>query len=181
MANISGFRSSIRTGLVRPNSFRVDLAFPAFVTDALNAAQLGQFHIKSATLPESSVSPIPVYYKGRAVHVAGEREFAPWSVAVYNENFEIRNAFERWMDGINNLQDNTGIVEPANYAVDASVVQLDRAGNALKEYTFQHLWPFQISPIQLDFEANNQVEIFEVTFRYDSYISSNVNGAPGRF
>jgi len=181
MANLAAFRSSIRTGLVRPNNFRVDLAFPAFVGGGIEAAQLGQFHCKSASLPDSSIAAVPVYFRGRAIHVAGEREFQPWTVAVYNENFEVRNAFENWMNGINNLLDNTGIVEPAVYGVDMGVVQLDRAGNSLKEYSFQHVFPIAISPVQLDFEANNQVEIFEVTFRYDTYTSSGVNGNLGQF
>lgn len=175
MANIAGFRSTLKTGLVRPNTFRVDLTFPAYVTNGIEASELGQFHCKSASLPESIVAPVPVFYQGRSINVAGEREFQPWSIAVYNEDFKIRDAFEKWMHGINNLQDNTGIVAPAQYQSDLFVNQLNRAGEVMKTYRLMNAMPIQISPIQLDFEANNQVEIFEVTFVYDYYESSNIN------
>lgn len=179
MANISGFRSTLKTGLVRPNTFRVDLTFPAFVADGIQAAQLGQFHCKAASLPESTIPPVPVFFQGRAVNVAGEREFQPWSIAVYNENFQIRDAFERWMHGINDLGDNTGIVSPLQYQTDLFVNQLDRAGDVLKTYRLVDAMPINISPIQLDFEANNQVEIFEVTFAYNYYESSGINSTLG--
>ncbi|HET8686642.1 MAG TPA: phage tail protein [Methanosarcina sp.] len=175
MANISGFRSTLKTGLVRPNTFRVDLTFPSFVGSGIEAAALGQFHCKGATLPESNVAQVPVYFQGRAVHVAGEREFQPWTVAIYNENFLIRDTLERWMHGINNLDNNTGIVAPSQYQADLYVSQLDRAGDVIKTYRMLNAFPIQVSPIQLDFEANNQVEIFEVTFSYDYYESSGIN------
>lgn len=175
MANISGFRSTLKTGLVRPNTFRVDLTFPSFVGSGIEASLLGQFHCKGASLPESTIQPVPVYFQGRPINVAGEREFQPWTISVYNENFLIRDTFERWMHGINNLENNTGIVAPAQYQADLFVSQLDRSGAVLKTYRIMNAMPVQLSPIQLDFEANNQVETFEVTFVYDYYESSGIN------
>lgn len=179
MANIQGFRSSLKTGLVRPNTFRVDLTFPTYVTGGLDAANLGQFHCKAASLPERTISPVPVFYQGRSINVAGETDFQPWTIAVYNEDFAVRNAFENWMNGINDLGDNTGIVAPSQYTSDLFVNQLNRAGETIKNYRLINAFPVQISPIQLDFEANNQVEIFEVTFVYDYYESSGINSTLG--
>lgn len=175
MANVSAFRASLKTGLVRPNTFRVDLTFPTYVVDGIGASALGQFHCKAASLPERTIAPVPVFFQGRSINVAGETEFQPWTIAVYNEDFTIRNAFENWMNGINELEDNTGIVAPSQYTSDLYVNQLDRAGNTIKQYKMLNAFPVQISPIQLDFEANNQVELFEVTFVYDTYNSSGVN------
>lgn len=178
MAKISEFRASLKTGLVRPNTFQVDLTFPANLVDtALDASALGQFHCKAASLPESTVAPVPVYYRGRSINVAGERDFQPWSITVYNENFLIRDAFEKWLHGINNLGDNTGEVAPSKYSADLYVTQTDRAGKAIKSVKLIHAFPVQLGPIQLDFEANNQVEMFEVTFVYDYYESSGINGS----
>lgn len=175
MPNITGFKSSITSGLVRPNTFEVNLNFPAFVQGGTDATILGQFHCKAASLPESTVAPIPVYFQGRAVHVAGERSFQPWSVSVYNENFQIRDALERWMHGINDLGNNSGIIQPALYQTDMRVVQLDRNGTELKEVKLINAFPIQIDPVQLDFDATNAVEVFNVTFVYDWYESSSVN------
>jgi hypothetical protein len=175
MANISGFRASIQNGLVRANQFRVDLNFPAFVTGGALATSLGQFHCKAASLPASNVAPVPVFYQGRSINVAGERDFQPWQIVVYNENFQIRDTFERWSNGINNISNNSGIIQPNIYTTDMRVKQLDRNGTILKECTMINAFPVEISPIQLDWEANNQVEMFEVTLVYDYYVSSGVN------
>jgi hypothetical protein len=70
MADISGFRASISQGLLRPNQFRVELNFPTFVTNGTTASFLGQFHCKAASLPASTVAPVPVYYLGRSITVA---------------------------------------------------------------------------------------------------------------
>ena len=175
MANISAFRASIQTGLVRNNQFRVDLNFPAFVQGSTASSALGQFHCKAASLPASNVAPVPVFYQGRSINVAGERDFQPWTIVVYNENFLIRDTFERWSNGINNISNNSGIIQPAVYTTDMRVKQLDRNGTILKEVTMINAFPIEISPIQLDWEANNQIEMFEVTLVYDYYVSSGVN------
>jgi T4-like virus tail tube protein gp19 len=175
MANITGFKASMVNGLVRPNNFQVDLTFPSFVTGGTAASILGQFHCKAASLPASTVQPVPVYYQGRSINVAGERDFQPWSIMVYTENFAIRDAFERWSNGINNLSNNSGIIQPALYQTDMYVKQLERNGSTLKEIKLIDAMPVEIGPIQLDWEANNQVEVFEVTFVYNYYESSGVN------
>jgi hypothetical protein len=175
MPNIAGFKSSITNGLVRPNTFEVNLNFPGFVSGGTDATQLARFHCKAASLPESSVAPIPVFFQGRAVHVAGERSFQPWQVMIYNENFVIRDTLERWMHGINDLGTNGGIIQPALYQTDMRVIQLDRNGTELKEVKLINAFPIQIEPIQLDFENNNVVEVYSAVFVYDWYESSNVN------
>ena len=175
MANIAGFKASMTSGMARPNTFEVNLNFPAFVSGGNDATKLAQFHCKSASLPESVVPNIPVYFQGRAVHVAGERQFSPWQVAVYNENFVIRDALERWMHGINDLGTNGGITQPALYQTDMQVIQLDRNGTPMKTIKMVNAFPIQIGAIGLDFEATSQIEVFEVVFAYDFYESSNVS------
>lgn len=175
MPNITGFRASLTNGLVRPNQFRVDLNFPtALVPNGASAAQLGQFHVKSSQVPESNVSSIPVFYMGRPVNVAGEREFQPWTVQVYNENFQLRDALVRWSNGFNNISDNSGELQPKNYQTDISFVQLDRNGNELKEWILRDAMPTNVGGIELDWEANNQVEIFTCTFVYNYFDESGI-------
>jgi hypothetical protein len=177
MANINGFRASLTNGLVRPNQFRVDLNFPAnLVPGGATAASLGRFHVKSAQVPSSAVSPIPVFYMGRQINVAGEREFQPWTVSVYNENFMIRDALVRWSNGFNNIADNSGEIRPAFYQTDISFVQLDRNGRELKQWKLVDCMPVDVGGIELDWEANNQVEIFPVTFVYNWFEESQITG-----
>lgn len=175
MADISGFRASVVNGLVRPNTFRVELNFPGFVNGGTAAAVLGQFHCKAAQLPSSTFNPIPVFYQGRSINLAGERQFDPWSVMVYNENFLIRDALQRWSNGINNISNNTGIVQPAAYQTDILIKQLGRNGDVIKTIKLVDAMPIQIGAIELDFENNAQVEQFPCTFVYNYFEESNVN------
>ena len=45
------------------------------------------------------------------------------------------------MNGINNMTDNEGIANPADYQVDGFIDQLDRNGSTLKSYTYRGLFP----------------------------------------
>lgn len=175
MTDISGFRASIANGLLRPNQFRIELNFPSFVQNGTAASFLGQFHCKAGSLPASTVAPVPVYYQGRAINVAGEREFQPWSIRVYNENFQVRDALVRWSHGINNINNNTGIVQPAQYQTDLFVKQLTRNGDVVKTVKLVDAMPMNIGELQLDFEANNTVQVFDVTFFYNYFEETGVN------
>lgn len=177
MADITGFRASIGNGLVRPNQFRVELNFPSFVTGGTAAAVLGQFHVRAASLPASIVAAVPVFFQGRAVNVAGEREFQPWTVTVYNENFLVKDALTRWSHGINNISNNSGIVQPALYQTDLVVKQLGRNGEVLKTIKLIDAMPVEVGPIELAFDANNQVEQFTCTFAYNYFVDSDVNNS----
>ena len=80
MANIADFKAQMIGGGARPNQFRVELAFPSYVTLGVVAGQRAQFLCKAAQLPASTIETLPVLYRGRPVNFAGERTFQPWTV-----------------------------------------------------------------------------------------------------
>ena len=120
-----------------------------------------------------TVGNIPVSFRGRQVKIAGDRTVEPWTIIVYNDtSFKLRNAFERWQNGINNMTDNEGLTNPADYQVDAFVDQLDRNGATIKSYTLRGAFPTTIAPIALTYDQADAIEEFEVTFEYQ-YFESN--------
>jgi hypothetical protein len=143
-------------GGARSNLFEVELAFPSTVAveglnDILNKAR---FLVKAANLPASNVAPIEVPFRGRVLKVAGDRTFDTWSITVINDtDFAIRSAFEKWMNTMNRVSDNTGLTNPADYQADAYVYQLDRNGDTLRKYHFYDLFPTQVAPIELSYDA----------------------------
>lgn len=170
MADISEFKSQLLGGGARPSQFRVELSFPSWVSGGTLAGQQSQFLCKSAQLPGSIITDIPTFYRGRVVHLAGEREFQPWTISIYNDtNFNIRNAFENWSDGITAYGAIQGRTNPTEYQVDMFVHQLDRGGAIIKSYKFFDAYPVDIGIIQLDFEATNTIETFDVTFQYNFF------------
>jgi hypothetical protein len=182
MANISDFKAQLIGGGARPNQFRVDLTFPTFVSIGAVVGLNAQFLCKASSLPASTVENMQILYRGRQVNFAGERAFAPWSVSIYNDTtFSIRNAMEKWSDGIMNNAQTNGRTNPRDYQVDLQVTQLDRNGAPVKTYKFHDAYPTTIGAITLDYDSNNQIEIFEVEFNYNYWTSATSTGNTSAF
>ena len=179
MANIADFKANMTGGGARPNQFRVDLAFPSYVTGGRVAAVQGQFLCKAAQLPASTLENLPIQYRGRAVNFAAERTFAPWTVTVYNDtDFGIRNAIERWQTGIQEYATTERRTNPNDYQADLLVTQLDRNGAGVKQYKFVDAFPLSIGIVQLDYDTTNAIETFDVEFQYN-FFTSNTSESGG--
>ena len=74
----------------------------------------------------------------------------------------IRNAMERWNNGINDLANNTGITTPIDYQSDLVVEQLDRDDTILKSYVFRNCFPLSVGSIDLNVTTDNEIETFDV-------------------
>ena len=150
----SDFKSKLTGGGARANLFEVVLTFPDIVQPATDVLDKSRFLVKGARLPASNIAQIEVPFRGRALKIAGDRTFDSWTVTVINDtDFAIRSAFENWMNAINRLSDNTGLVNPADYQADCYVYQLDRDGQALRSYRFFDTFPTQVGPIELSYDA----------------------------
>jgi hypothetical protein len=173
MANISDFKAQLSGGGARANQFRVELAFPSYVTAGVIVGQQAQFLCKGAQLPGSTVENVPLNYRGRVVNLAGERTFAPWTVTILNDtNFGIRNALEQWSGGVQNYSSTNGRTNPRDYQVDLTVHQLDRGGAIIKTYRFIDAYPISIGAIELSYDTTNAVEEFTVEFQYNYWTSA---------
>ena len=91
----------------------------------------------------------------------------------------IRNAMERWHNGINNFSENTGTSNPADYQTDLFVEQLDRDDAILKSYVFRNSFPLTIGTVDLSSGEAGEIETFEVTWRYQHFEPSNIPGVRG--
>ena len=89
--------------------------------------------------------------------------------AMYDTERGVRNAMERWMNGMNAHSANTGLSTPIAYEADLLVEQLDRSGDTLKKYTFRGSYPQDMSPIDLNYGTNDEIERFTVTFAYQYF------------
>jgi hypothetical protein len=164
MPNINEFKSRLRGGGARANQFKVTLPFPGYAAVGGETSDLA-FLCKASALPGQSIHSIAIPFRGRELKIAGDRAFEDWSITVINDtDFKLYRAFERWMNGINNMTDNEGIANPADYQVDGFIDQLDRNGKTLKSYTYRGLFPTTLQSIPLDYSTNNTIEDFSVTF-----------------
>jgi hypothetical protein len=172
--NVERFKSALTNGGARPNQFAVQLSFPTYVTGQALAVARAPFLVSVAELPGQTVNPAIVQYRGREVKFVGDRVYAPWTITVLNDaEMSIRTAMEQWMGGMEDYASKFGRLQPSEYQRDAQVVQLDRNGNALKSYNIINAFPVDLSPVALDFGANDQISSFTVTFQYQHFTTSN--------
>ncbi len=153
---ITDFKSKLSGGGARSNLFEVVLSFPEAAPADVNVLDKSRFLVKSAAMPASTVTPLPVAFRGRTLNVAGDRTFESWTITIINDtDFSIRSAFENWMNTMNKVSDNTGITDPALYQADAFVYQLDRDGSTLRAYHFYDLFPTNMSSIALSYDTES--------------------------
>jgi hypothetical protein len=169
MADISQFKSKLRQGGARSNQFEVVITFPGIIAPG-GASETASFLVNATSLPAVSIEDINLPYRGRPVHFAGERTFAPWSITVINDgDFLVRNAFERWSNLIANYSATNGALDPASYQLPMAVRQLDRNGKKLKSYKFYDVYPTDLGAMGLSYE-NPAIQTFDVTLQYNYYI-----------
>ena len=182
--NIGGFRANgLKDGGARPTLFAVTLTFPTLGEIAPDAKAQLQFLCRSASLPPSVINKVPVPYFGRKINLAGDRDFADWQITVLNdEDFALRDAFEAWHNAMNTIVSNrldtrvAGTIPTLgnSYKTVGLVTQFAKTGpgdidgeGAIKTYKFEGMFPTEVDPIRLDWDATNAVEEFNVTFAID--------------
>ena len=172
--NVERFKSALTNGGARPNQFAVQLSFPTYVAAQSIAVARAPFLVNIAELPGQTVNPAIVQYRGREVKFAGDRIFAPYTITVMNDaEMSIRNGMEQWMGGMEDNAAKFGRLQPSEYQRDIDVLQLDRNGNILKSYKLVNAFPVDLSPVALDFGANDQISQFTVTFQYQHFTTSS--------
>lgn len=194
--NVSTFASQgLPFGGARASLFEVFLTLPGGIAEP-NAESQFRFVCKASSIPASTVGSIDVPYFGRKVKMAGNRTFDNWQVTVLNdEDFLVRNAFEKWSSYINshqnNLRDASVITEQgqASYRTTATVNHYAKTGvfaggtNAgdaalpTRSYTFVNIFPINIGNIELNWETTDAIEEFTVEFAYDYWVADyDANG-----
>jgi hypothetical protein len=170
---VDDFKSKLRGGGARPNLFKTTVNFPGY---AGGDVELTSFLCKTAQLPASTMNVFEVPFRGRQLKMAGDRTFEPWSITIINDtDFSIRNAMERWMNGINAHQQNTGLSNPVDYQADLIIEQLDRDGSTLKTYNFRGCFPTSVSAIDVSYETVDAIEEFTVEFQIQYWESDTTS------
>ena len=185
-STISQFKTQLRRGGARPNLFEVDITSSTALNDVFwEGTDQDDFHFlcKATSMPTQTIGSVDVPFRGRILKVAGDRTFEPWTVTVNNdEEFNVRSAFERWADAINNMESGQGSVSPNDYMGQGTIKQLGRtdigtrkvgadtkAGTdgkgVLYSYKVQDIWPSEIGSIDLSYESSDAIEEFTVTFQ----------------
>jgi len=176
MAQIDDFKANLIGGGARANQFRITVTPPPGIAIGLDVRRTS-FLVSAAAIPAIDMAFIPVPFRGRNVFYPGDRpDPGDWTTTFYNDtDFMIRNAMERWSNGINDFANNTGLTNPADFQTDLQVEQLDRDDTILKTYILRNCFPTNIAEIALDMSSNDAIETFGVTWKYTHLEASGVN------
>jgi len=185
---IDDFKTALVGGGARANLMRVNVTWPNadiqgdanfnFGGDALHS-----FMIKGAQLPARTINSIQVPFRGRELKVTGDTAFEDWTITVTNDNnFAVRNAFERWQDAINSAASNIsarGVNADTfnSYTANLEVEQLGRNGDVIKRYVINGAWPTTVDAIEVGFDNADTIEDFGVTFAYQWWESDTTSSA----
>ena len=160
---VDDFKAKLKGGGARSNLFKATINFPGY---AGGDVELSSFLCEAAQLPASNMGIIEMPFRGRILKMAGDRTFDTWSPTIINDtDFNVRNAMERWMNGINAHSANTGLTSPVDYEADLIVEQLDRDTTVLKRYNFRGCFPTSVSAIDVAYGANDEISRTTVDFQ----------------
>ena len=170
MASLDQFKATLQGGGARANQFRITLGSPNLAGTGNLTTQATSFMVKASSLPGQTITEIPVNFRGRQLFLAGDRTFETWTTTIINDtDFAVRRSMESWMNGINNLANNTGEDVLLNYTSDMRIDQLDRNDAIVYTYRLKTCWPTVIAPIDLNYDTVSEIETFDVTWRYTEF------------
>ena len=174
--DISAFRSQGLTGAgARPNLFDMTLSGTGASTHGVNTNNF-VYLCKIASIPPSTMGVVEVPYFGRMVKVPGNRTFDNLSLTIINdEDFAIRNGFEKWMNSMNSHIANKS-VNPSDLYAQLELKQYKRDQNPSDGGTwiFHTCFPVALGEIGLDWGSNDAVEEFTVDFAYDYWAHGSI-------
>jgi hypothetical protein len=137
------------------------------------------FHVLAAALPTSIITTNPIDYQGRRILYPGDRiysgdGFNVWTVTIQDDissafgTAELNNLWARlhlWSNGINSHRYNTGNTKPITETdITVDQLNLNDTGVPLKRAILKNAWPQSISPIDMEMQARDQYNTFDVTF-----------------
>ena len=175
---IDTFRTTaLSAGGARANLFDVTIAGVAATTHLATGVAEFKFACKAAAIPAMAVGVVEVPYFGRVVKVPGNKTFDNWNVTVINdENFQIRNGFEKWIAAMGTHVGNVNTSTNTNLYGTGVVKQYPKTGGtaALAQYNFVNIFPVNMSEIALAWDSNDAIEEFTIEFAYDYWTHGTI-------
>jgi hypothetical protein len=180
--SISLFTTNFAGG-TRKNRFRVSgTSGTGLAANFVN--NLSLFHIVAAAMPASIITTNPIDYRGRKILYPGDRVYSAegfnvWTITVLDDkNSTITDTYQNlwhaahaWSDSINDHETNRGSVSYCNILVEQlSLNGEDTTGGStglpIKRATLINAWPQSISPLEMEMQARDQYNTFDITFAF---------------
>lgn len=178
MANKIEDIKRVLKGGARQTKYAVYFSIPTAVDQLMELQDLNCL-AKTASFPQMQIGQIETYIQGRRLYIPGDTEYeGQWTVGLYMDNaHKVRKQMVAWMKAIDNFQANTHSGVPQDLFVEMSVVQLDSLEKPVAVYTFKDVWPQMIGEVTVGADSINQIQEFDVTFSFSSWIIEDSSGS----
>lgn len=169
---IDNFISNMQGDGARPNLFEIIFSNPGGVgVTGITPANI-IYRAKASALPSSTIGVASTYYFGRQAKFAGNRVFGDWTVNIIMDEPDFatgsRAFLESWSNNINQHVGNartSGFVLPQNYMMDGLINHYAKDNSGIiATYKMTGCFPTDIGAIPVDWEANDRIMEFQVTF-----------------
>jgi hypothetical protein len=138
----------------------------------LLAAADTKFHIRAATIPSATVTPIGINWFGRTINIPGERTYEPWTITVLDDvgDKSLYNKFKSWHASVCNYDETIKIDTSKISGCQWTIDHLNNADeNSNKTFTLKTCWPVTIGPLVLDMAQDNVLASFEVRILFTHF------------
>ena len=133
---------------------------------------------KACSVPARTVGDITLNWHGMAYHVPGDPTYGDFTATFYNDNkLNIRSYFENWLNMIHEVESNKREIH-SDLKATLVVTQVGNDGQSLREYRLYFAHPTTIGEIELDWDSENAVQTFTVTFVYSYFLTEVQSSAP---
>ena len=180
---IEEFVGKLPGGGARPNLFEVDITLPTGISLKSGATLKDlKYLCQTTVIPNGTIGVAQLNYFGRLVKFPGNRTFTDWTCTIINDtDFSARRAIESWMDQISGNITNTRspLTAAGGYKGTATVTQYSSTGRPIRDYLVRGIFPIEMAAIALDWNTNDAIETFDMTFSIEDWISQDSSLAQG--
>jgi hypothetical protein len=164
--SITNFKQGFNGG-TRANRFEASIVdgWPGYAPDINDTT----FKIVAAQLPMAQLNTITIPYRGRPVNYAGDRQYSPWPITIYDDNNtnNLWRSFNRWKELLDGHKTHkTEDITYASLQKTWQIKQYDNNGNTIRHIQLQKCWPSVISQIDLNMGSTDLVS-FTVQLVFD--------------
>jgi hypothetical protein len=134
-------------------------------------------HCKASSLPEVSVSKIPVKFRGRELYYNGTiAKFADWTVTMREDiYYRARTSLETWNNLMANRTMHHGMITPLIQRNLRLYMLIPGTNIPVAEYELINAFPYRIGAINIDQDSDEQVVTYDVTWSIDAWDRKDVN------
>lgn len=165
--NISDFKTNFKGG-TRANRFKVWATWPAGVV-GYNTDM--EFNVSATSMPVAQIGTVLVPYRGRPAIYAGDRQYSPWTITVYDDDQSnhLWEAFHKWgelIDGHLTHEKNNTTYSYSDLQSLFKLYQYDTNGNTIRQISLWNSWPLAVTQIDLNMGSVDLVQ-FQVQLVFD--------------